>query len=182
VFYSEIWGSREKKYTALFKNTPAMLDWENCKPSAPNYTFHPSGQKSSLYSKDYFSIAEMMPIYSSGVITARDEFTISDSKEELLANAKEFAGNIKLTDAALCTKLGISLKKGWDVAKARKRLRNIKHREELIKDIAYRPFDNKKILFDESVVWTTARSTMQHMLQGKNIALVSARSEKSRHL
>ena len=32
----------------------------------------------------------MMPIYSSGVITARDEFSISESKEQLLENANEF--------------------------------------------------------------------------------------------
>ena len=71
------------------------------------------------------------------------------------------------------------MKKGWDISRARKRLRAAGKATDLVKDIAYRPFDNKKILYDESLVWTTARSTMRHMLAGQNLMLVSARSEKS---
>ena len=121
----------------------------------------------------------MYPVYSSGVITARDEFVISESVDELIQNGKYPSGNPKLDDKTVCLKLGIAEKKGWDIDQARKRLRKVKDLSKIIHDISYRPFDNRKILFDESVVWTTARSTMDHMLKGNKLALISARSEKS---
>ena len=120
-----------------------------------------------------------MPLYSSGIITARDDFVISESSERLVKNADLFAHQKKLSNAELCKSLGISEKKGWDITKARARLSSFGDFNSLIERISYRPFDNRKILFDDSVVWTTARSTMDHMLRGENLALISARSEKS---
>lgn len=179
VFYAELWGARQKKYDALHERNLDDFEWSDCKPSSPNYTFHPSGAESGKYESDFFSITDLMPVYSSGVITARDDFSISESEHVLVERARAFSGDEGLSNAEFCEKLGISLKKGWDVSKARSRMRSYPKPEELIQDISYRPFDNRKILFDESVVWTTARSTMDHMLRGDNYALVTARSEKS---
>ncbi len=179
VRYSELWGSRQSKYDALSELNIKNIDWINCAPTSPNYTFHPSTAGSESYQSEFFSIAELMPVYSSGVITARDDFAISESKDVLIRNAKAFAGNEELSNAEFCTKLDLSMKKGWDVDRSRKRLRNVKDPSSIIYPISYRPFDNRYILFDESVVWTTARATMDHMIRGRNVALVSARSEKS---
>jgi hypothetical protein len=179
VKYAELWGARQKKYDVLQEATIKKIKWTDCSPRAPNYTFHPSGKKQKVYAEEFFALNEFMPVYSSGVITARDDFVVGKEAAALVKNAEEFAGHTGLTDEQLCEKLGISLKKGWDVGRARKRLRAIKDFSKIIHDISYRPFDNRKILFDESVVWTTARSTMDHMLRGDNLAFVSARSEKS---
>ncbi len=179
VQYAEFWGTRESKYARLSVDKVSSLDWTDCKPASPNYTFHPSGAEAGPYQKSFFSVAKLMPVYSSGVITARDEFSISEDGNALIRNAQQFAGNEHLSDGQIATKLGIAIKKGWDIGKARLRLRGVKDLSKIVLPISYRPFDTRKIIFDESVVWTTARSTMDHMLRGENIALVSARSEKS---
>lgn len=179
IFYDEFWGGCEEKNEKLYNSSVDTLDWKECFSNSPNYTFHPSDTAYRAYSLKFVSLKEFMPVYSSGVITARDKFSISESSELLIKNANDFSGNEDLSDSALCETLGISEKKGWDIARARQRLRLVKDKSGLIKDIAYRPFDNRKILFHDSVVWTTARSTMDHMLQGENYALISARSEKS---
>lgn len=179
VRYAELWGPRQHKYDILSQATLESVEWKDCNPTSPNYTYHPSGADDSDTVDSYISLNKLMPMYSSGVITARDGFAISRDHATLVSRAKEFASNTSLSNSELCKKLKISEKKGWDVTKARARLRGIKDYDAIIAPIAYRPFDNRKIIFDESVVWTTARSTMDHMLRGENIALVSARSEKS---
>ncbi len=179
VRYGEIWGSRQQKNNYLFENDQEQIDWVVCNPVSPNYTFHPSANSFAKINEKSFALNAILPVYSSGVITARDFYVISESTEELLKNANEFSQNTNLSDSELCKKLGLSEKKGWDVSKARKRLRSKSDHSALIFPISYRPFDNQKVLFDESLVWTTARSTMDNMLRGDNLALVSARSEKS---
>lgn len=179
VFYSELWGTRQYKYDKLHESGLDDFEWKDCDPSTPNYTFHPSGAESGKYESSYFSITDLMPVYSSGVITARDDFSIAESDQVLVERARAFSGDEKLPNDEFCEKIGIALKKGWDVTKARTRMRSFDDPKDLIQEISYRPFDNRKILFDESVVWTTARSTMDHMLRGDNYALVTARSEKS---
>lgn len=47
--------------------------------------------------------------------------------------------------------------------------------EELVKDIAYRPFDNRKIYFDTTLVARSRVQVMKHFILGKNIALCCAK-------
>ena len=179
VLYTELWGGRDDKYDKLSHSSIADLCWQDCQPRPGNYTFHPSGALNSSYEDKYISLVELMPIYSSGVITARDNFVVSESTEQLVNNAIAFSRQPHLSNSELCKALDISEKKGWDISKARACLSKASDLHSLVKDISYRPFDNRKILFDENLVWTTARSTMDHMLRGNNLALISARSEKS---
>ena len=179
VLFSELWGSRHKKYTQLSEKALHELSWTDCEAREPNYVFHPSGPAFDAYSEKFPSLASWLPTYSSGVITARDGFSISERSEDLINRARKFAQSTELSNEELCQELNLSKKKGWDITKARKRLAAVGDYSTLIQPISYRPFDDRKIIFDESVVWTTARSTMNNMIAGQNFALVSARSEKS---
>jgi predicted helicase len=179
ISFTEMWGTRSSKYDRLSISSLGDLDWVDCEAKNPSYIFHPSGPEFDNYGETFPSLASLMPIYSSGVITARDNFSIDESESTLIRRAKKFAESSAKTNAEFCAELGISEKKGWDIAKSRQRLSAIPSYQQIIKEISYRPFDDRKIIFDESVVWTTARSTMDHMLRGENICLVTARSEKS---
>lgn len=179
VFFSELWGKRSEKYQQLIEFPFRKLDWQDCHAQAPNYIYHPSGPSFERYSERSPSLIEWMPAYSSGVITARDGFSISENAEVLINRAKRFAFSNAQSNADFCKEIGIAEKKGWDIPKARKRLASFDDFSQLIQDISYRPFDRRKILFDESVIWTTARSTMNSMMHESSLALISARSEKS---
>ncbi|OGO50131.1 MAG: hypothetical protein A2148_10860 [Chloroflexi bacterium RBG_16_68_14] len=50
---------------------------------------------------------------------------------------------------------------------------------EAIRQILYRPFDWRFILYDPTLVGRRRYAVMQHMLSGRNLALVTARSNKS---
>lgn len=179
VYFSELWGKRPTKYQRLQQLSFKGAAWENCYAKSPNYVFHPSGPAFDRYGESFPSLINWMPAYSSGVITARDGFSIDENKNTLLDRASRFATSDARTNAEFCREMGISEKKGWDITRARIRLASFEDHSSLIQEISYRPFDDRKIIFDESVVWTTARSTMDSMLRGSNLALVTARSEKS---
>ena len=179
AYFSELWGTRKSKYRTLEKASVTDIEWTDCRAVTPNYTFHPSGPAFDEYRQQYPSLAEWFPLYSSGVITARDGFSISEDPAQLVKRAQDFSGNPDLSNSELCRKLNIKEKKGWDISKARRSLAAESDLYSLIQDISYRPFDERKIIYHDSVVWTTASSTMRHMLTDDNIALVSARSEKS---
>ncbi|HDY64730.1 MAG TPA: hypothetical protein ENH84_00660, partial [Phycisphaerae bacterium] len=49
----------------------------------------------------------------------------------------------------------------------------------VIRPILYRPFDDRFIVYDGSVVTRPRLQVMRHMLEGDNLALISARSNKS---
>ena len=179
VYFSELWGTRKKKYEALEQLSVSSIPWQECDAVTPNYTFHPSGPAFDAYRQKFPSLTDWLSVYSSGVITARDGFSIAEDASVLVKRAKDFSGNIELTNKELCQNLGIKEKKGWDITRARKMLASEAEFNSLIKDISYRPFDDRKIIYHDSVVWTTARSTMKNMIAGNNFALISARSEKS---
>lgn len=179
AYFTEMWGDRQSKYDLLSTASVSSIEWTDCEAQAPDYTFYPPSAAYESYVKDYLSLSKMMPLYSSGVITARDGFSIDEDKSVLAVRAKAFAESKTQPDSEFCRELGIAEKKGWDVTKARKALSKVGDYEALIEDICYRPFDVRKIIFHESLVWTTARSTMQNMLRGPNVILISARSEKS---
>lgn len=179
VYFAELWGSRKHKYEALQQSQLRTMAWTDCKAASPSYIFHPSGPGFDAYGTKFPSLVEWFPTYSSGVITARDNFSINESASVLYDRAQKFSGNKALSNTELCKSLGIKEKKGWDISEARRSLASVSNINSIIKDISYRPFDVRKIIFHDSVVWTTARVTMDSMLAGPNVALVSARSEKS---
>ena len=51
--------------------------------------------------------------------------------------------------------------------------------ERLIVPVTYRPFDVRWIFYHNSLVWRTVGRIMRHMLEAENVALITARSNKS---
>src|SRR3954454_10235293 len=81
-----------------------------------------------------------------------------------------------LSDKAVCKKLDIPEKKGWDVAKARALIRQERNLKSFIVNIDYRPFDTRKIFYHRSLVWGMSRPTMQHVLGKENIGISTTRN------
>jgi predicted helicase len=95
-------------------------------------------------------------------------------KTTLLENAETFRRSTA-SDASLCNQLKISLKKGWDISTARKKLREENDIVRFVHPIVYRAFDTRQIFYHPSIVWGMAYPTMKHMLSGENIGLITVR-------
>lgn len=174
LYYADVWGEREKKYTFLYDNTLETINFKKLNPVEKYYFFTP--KKASLLDEYYnfISLKELFPINGVGMTTARDKFVISENGDELIKNAEEFKSSA-LDNTELCRKLNISNKKGWNITNSRKLLQSEDNLQQFIEDVSFRPFDNKKIFYHDALVWRTVKKVMSHFLSGPNIGLVASR-------
>jgi predicted helicase len=174
VRHSDLWGERSSKYSFLESHSVASTPFTAVSPSPPHFLFASQDENLVLEFQSFAALPDAMPQYSAGVITARDNLAISESKTALVESAETFRCSTA-SDASLCEQLNISLKKGWDISTARKKLLKEKDIVRFIQPIVYRAFDKRQIFYHPSIVWGMAYPTMKHMLSGKNIGLITVR-------
>jgi len=173
VFQFDLFGERQFKYDFLIAECLSAVKFQTIYPQSPNYEFVKRNYKLLDIYNEGFSMKDLFPVHSTGIISARDTMVIGDNAENIIDTVTEFQTS-QLPNNELCRKIGISEKKGWDISKARKLLSNIRI-NDFIKPINYRPFDNKFIFYHQSLVWTMAQPVMQHFADKKNIGLVIPR-------
>jgi len=179
VFRFDILGSQDDKFEFLNKNTINDIKWNKIIVTEPNYEFVARDEAIRSDYKKNFSIEELFIKNGVGIVTARDNFVISDSRNVLLKNAEKFINSDASSQSALCSEVGISDKKGWDALKARDSLKKVSNLDNLIKNIQYRPFDTELIFYHPSLVWRHVDRIMKNFLIGENYALVSVRQVKA---
>ena len=106
--------------------------------------------------------------------TARDHLVVDFEPIPIIERAARFSESEE-TDADLCAELGIPMKKGWNIARARYLLQKEDDLGDLIEPVLYRPFDVRLIFYHDSLVWRTVKKVMRHMLAGENLGLVTTR-------
>jgi hypothetical protein len=174
VRHSDLWGERSSKYSFLASQSVASTPFTPVRPSQPYFLFTSQDENLVQEFQSFPAISEVMPQYSAGVITARDNLAIDESEAALLERAEAFRRS-SASNESLCEQLDISLKKGWDISTARKRLRDEKDIHRFVQPIVYRAFDTRRIFYHPSIVWGMAFPTMKHMLTGKNIGIITVR-------
>jgi predicted helicase len=171
----DLWGTRDSKYATLSGSSLASVPYKEFVPVSPYFLFK---SHSTGFGEEYergLKLTDMFEQGSMGVVTARDHVSISFEDEALLRTATEFRDS-RLSNDAVCKKLDIPEKKGWDVAKARALIKKEKNLKSFIKLIDYRPFDSRKIFYHRSLVWGMSRPTMQHILDRANVSISTTRS------
>jgi hypothetical protein len=174
--HADLWGEREDKYAAL-EHASAVGDWVPLTAAPPNFLFVPEDEHLRAEYSAWWSIADVFPVNGVGMTTARDYVVIDFDKAPLLERATLFRDS-RASDADLCEKLGIPLKKGWDIRRARALIRQEKALGQYIRPMLYRPFDVRLIFYHDSLVWRTVKAVMRHMLSGKNLGIITTRQTK----
>lgn len=174
VFHSERYGSREGKYSFLQSLDRASTNFAKIAPSPPFYLFVPHDSDLALEWKQYVGLAELFPKNSAGIITARDSLVIAESKRELAERLERFC-HAKGTDSSIYAEFGFSASKRFDLREAQTQLRKLKSFSEPIRRMLHRPFDQRFVYFERSVVWSLSRPMAEQMEDGTNLALVATR-------
>jgi len=179
VYHADLWGERRAgqdggKFGWLEENDVKTTQWAVLAPKAPFYLFVPQENAMAGEYEQGWKVTDIFPVNGVGTTTARDNMVIDFEREPLLQRAALFRDS-KDSDAALCEQLGISMKKGWNIAKARENLRDERDLSGYVRPILYRPFDERLIFYHDSLVWRTVRQVMRHMTGGKNIGLIFPR-------
>jgi hypothetical protein len=177
IVHADLWGSREHKYRWLSTNSASGTSFATLAPKSPYYFFVPKDMSFEAEYGQFKKITEVMSVHSTGILTARDGFVIDFTDEPLLDRMKTFTDK-GLSDEVVRDRLGLSENYAWRIADARKSLRTVKRPEDVIRNLYYRPFDIRRVMFHPAVVWRPRMEVMNHLLGGINTALVTSRMTK----
>ena len=174
----DLWGPREPgpgvtgKYTVLRGNDVASTEWSPLHPRPPLRLFIPRDEALLEEYEAGWKLTDIFPIYGVGMTTARDHVVIDFDRQALLERATAFRDSTE-SDRDLCARLGIPVKKGWSIPRARKLIQEEEDLDSLIRPVLYRPFDIRWIFYHDALVWRTVKRVMRHMLP-------QSRAEQSR--
>lgn len=90
VFHYDLYGKRELKYDFLLSNSLKTVAYNELPNVKPNYFFV---SKDFDQQKEYekgFKINELFKVNSVGIVTAKDNVLISDTKKALIKNIEEY--------------------------------------------------------------------------------------------
>lgn len=175
VRHGELWGSREAKGEALWEGILPALIATPLPHKAPQYPFVARDYDVEAEYAKGFSVAELMPVNSVGIVTARDDLTIDMDREALWARVEDFTH----TDPETLRHrydLGKDVR-DWSVAGAKADVLAHFTPSRLV-PIAYRPFDNRWTFYtgkSRGFHCYPRNEVMRHFLAGNNLAAMTPR-------
>jgi predicted helicase len=141
VYQSDMYGKRAKKFAMLSKEHIESIAWNELPADADIWKVEGMGK--AEYIKG-FSIAELFPKNTTGIVTMGDSFIIDDDKNKLEARVEEFLTN-PISESELTTKHGLGKNYAkWVVDNKKSLINDSKN----IIPLAYRPFDTRYTYFD----------------------------------
>jgi hypothetical protein len=173
---AELIGPRATKYDHLIAGE---IEWNIARPPTESpWLFVPQDDR-QLSTRGLWSLATIFSPNGDpapGVVTTHDEFAISwDSAE----SARKVEALVATSDEAEARALfSLCTQNQWNYEAARKELRKGLWKSE-IGPILYRPFDVRSTVFSSHVAVHRRERVTAHLQRGKNIGLVTARSNKS---
>ncbi|MDR2169353.1 MAG: N-6 DNA methylase [Planctomycetaceae bacterium] len=175
IFHFDLYGKREEKYAFLNDNTLSSINWTELQPADPDYFFVLKDFSLQAEYGKGFSIVEMFPVNSVGVVTARDNFTIHDTKQNVKDTITEF---LKLDTETARKKFNLGKDtRDWSVDNAKKDLTSNPDFDRIVK-INYRPFDIRYTYYtghSKGFHCMPRGNVMQHFLKGENVGLIIGR-------
>ena len=177
VRHADLWGERQRKYSVLAESDITTTNWEELIPESPSYLFRPWDTDQGRDYTSWPGITKIMPVNSTGVLTARDRLTIQHTAAEAIQVVRDFVDRAPET-----ARTKYRLPKdggGWTIRLAQDDLTDSGVNEELVTPILYRPFDVRYTYFtgnSQGFIWRPRTEVMRHMLSGRNVGLSTTRS------
>lgn len=174
IHFAELWGTKASKFGTLLESEFEDIKWEKINPQADSFVFNDKLADPSY--TNYVKITDIFNLNGVGITTARDNFVIGFEKNKILANAEAFKDSTD-DDETTCIKLGIPIKKQWNIGNSRRLIKKEKDLGVFIRPISYRPFDNRYIFYHDSLIWRMVKKIMLNM-EKPNLALLCKRQSK----
>jgi len=174
VYHGDLWGPRQDKYDALWKQQRKKASAKLLKNQKPQYPFVVRDFALEEQYNHGFSVNELMPVNSVGIVTSRDSFVIKETQAELTKTIQGFLQSESHEVAK--TKYQLRENKSWKISTVRE---THMFNHDSIRQISYRPFDNRVIYYSDDFIERSRHKVMRHFLGGENMGLITARSNKN---
>jgi predicted helicase len=186
VYHSDLWGLRETvdtesgqakigKYPWLLDNCVDSTHWETLSPQSPSYLFIPQDTTWLSEYEESWRVTDVMPVNSNGLITSRDKFVFGFTQDEVAARIRDFRSSPL---DVLKARYGLRDVREMSLEESKRLVDAMPDPESLIRPCLYRPFDTRMLFYDKSLVRWPTPQVMKHMLDCRNLALITSRMTK----
>ena len=170
IFHSSLQGKREFKYETLNDNTIQSIEWKQLECTKPNYFFVPKNFDEIKNYEKGFKIDELFYVNNSGVSTDRDSLFLDENKIELEKRIKILLEGNYSTDFK--RDFNVEDSSGYPLLR---RISNKTYNSCFIQNYHYRPFDIRKIYFDETIISRPAKEVTKQTFKRDNLLLIVPR-------
>jgi hypothetical protein len=177
VYWRELWGTREAKYSELKTLSPAGR--VPLQVSAPYWFFSPKDLGSQSEQVSWVPIDKLFGVAGMGIKSRRDSFLINRDLDALRAQFLRLAGDE--TDAVIRADLQVTDNPQWTLAGIRALVRDVGVEAGLM-PIVYRPFDTRFIWYHPKAIergdarWPVFRNTLP-----SELSLLTSRQSTNQH-
>ena len=184
VFHADLWGEREAgpergKYGWLEANDAASTPWVELTPKSPRYLFIPRDETLAEEYEAGWSLPEVFPTNSVGIVTARDKLAIRWTRDKMKQVTSTFA-ELSEDDARTRYNLGRDVD-DWSVRRGQTDVRSHPDVDTHVTPVLYRPFDKRWTYYtgqSRGFICRPRLEVMRHMLQDTNLGLCVGRASQ----
>ncbi|MCC7469827.1 MAG: N-6 DNA methylase [Bacteroidetes bacterium] len=172
VYHSEMFGKRDSKFEMLNKSDIEKIKWQKLDYSEPYFFFVPKDFGENVEYEKGFKIDELFGVYSSGIESAKDDFIIKFSKQDIV-DLRNFIETH--SDKEISAKYNLKIEKAIQVKD------DFKNIIGEYAQLSYRPFDTRYTLYSSNStgLWFRPKyEVMTHLIKD-NLALLSCRQQTS---
>lgn len=179
VFYFDLYGERNVKYEYLMNTNFLSINWEELAPSDPYYFFAPKDFSNSDSYDQGFAIEQLFINNSVGFVSGNDELNISFTPEE---QEKKIEDLLTMDESDWRIKYKRPKDSSdWIYVNAKKDAQQ--NKGVSIRAVSYRPLDTRYTYYTgvtKGLYARPLRKIMEHFIKGENLALITAKSNKSK--
>ena len=178
VWHADLWGARAEKYAALDAADVTTTAWTRIEPQTPAYLFRPVDRRLRDEYDEGWSVTDVFPEHSAGIVTARDALTIHFTEDEAWETVERFAS---LSEDEARQEFGLKDSGSWKVARAQEDLRQSGPDRDRAARVLYRPFDERATYFTGQSNGFMARpqwAVSRQMIDGDNLGLITTRQTR----
>ena len=174
VYHSELWGTRESKYSWLLTHDISTTDWKELSPKSEFYLFIPRDESLLVNYDKYLKVPDIFPINSVGIVTAKDKFVIDQKREDLERRIGIFRDE-NTSDDYIEQEFKLKIKTDKRLRNAKENLVRNPNWRTYIRPITYRPFDTRWIFYMDELIERSRIEVMSHILKVENLGLMTCR-------
>jgi len=186
IFYQDVYGLRETKYTYLNEGDIETKKWKELKPSDPYYFFVEKDFSFQVKYNKFVKLSEIFGKYGSGVKTNRDHF-LTDFDKRALARRIQTMRETKLDDDLFNKTYYLKNGNYWNTTREREKVRNNENWQGQFYKFSYRPFDIRWIYYQPNLIEIgrggASKEIMRNFFEEGNLGLMVSRQviERFRH-
>ena len=179
VCHADCWGERAAKYGWLLDHGAARSEWTDVVSRGKFYLFKTFGSAETEEYEEWPSIAEVFPVNSVGIVTARDALTVQWSAEDVWDVVSDV---VRSDTEEVRDEYGLGKDvRDWRVEWAQEDLRQSGPSRHDIVPILYRPFDTRFTYYtgqSRGFLCMPRSDVMGHMLAGENVGSITTRQTR----